>query len=153
VLTLGLVADTHGVVPRSVFDALAGVDEILHAGDVGGAVVEAELEQIAPVVAVAGNMDTPGFWPDERLLEREGRRILLIHDIGQVHQPSRDFMARAVQHRADLVVFGHSHRPADFQIGPIRYLNPGSAGHARRAPSTVARLILSDEVRVEHLRL
>jgi uncharacterized protein len=153
VLTLGLVSDTHGAVPPAVFDALAGVDEILHAGDVGGVFVETELEQIAPVVAVGGNMDPPGSWPDERLLEREGHRILLIHDIGQVYEPSRDFMARATRARVDLVVFGHSHRPADFRIGPVRYLNPGSAGHARRAPSTVARLTLSDDVRVEHLRL
>ncbi len=152
--TLGLISDTHGEVPPSVFAALAGVDEILHAGDVGGPMVEAELAEIAPVVAVAGNMDPAGSWPVERLLEREGQRILLVHDIGQVYEPSRDFMNRAARDRVDLVVFGHSHRPADFRIGPVRYVNPGSAGHPRRSPSAVALLTLGGEdIRVEHLRL
>lgn len=142
---LGLISDTHGVLLPTVATALAGVDEILHAGDVGGGAIEAELQTIAPVTAVAGNMDLPGSWPEERVLERDGCRILLVHDIGQVFEPSRDFMTRAVQVGADVVVFGHSHRPADYHIGPIRYVNPGSAGHARRAPATVARLTLSDD--------
>lgn len=149
---LGLISDTHGSVPLTLARAFEGVDEILHAGDMGGEIVEAELSAIAPVTAVQGNMDPPGRWPPEQVLERAGRRILLAHDIGQVFEPSRDFMTRAVQARADLVIFGHSHHPADFHLGPIRYINPGSAGHARHAPDSVALLTLdADEIHIEHI--
>lgn len=152
--TLGLISDTHGSVPLTLASLFEGVDEILHAGDMGGELVEAELSAIAPVTAVQGNMDPAGRWPAEQVLDRAGRRILLVHDIGQVYEPSRDFMARAVQARADIVVFGHSHSPADYKLGPIRYINPGSAGHSRRAPDSVALLTLDDdEITVEHIAI
>ncbi len=151
---LGLISDTHGAVPLAVARAFDGVDEILHAGDMGGELVEAELSAIAPVTAVRGNMDPPGRWPVEQILERGGRRILLVHDIGQVFEPSRDFMTRAAQARAELVIFGHSHVPSDYKLGPVRYINPGSAGNARRAPDSVALLTLDDDgIHVEHIQV
>ena len=57
---IGLISDTHGMVRAGVHTALAGVSRILHAGDVGGADVLAELATIAPVQAVFGNTDAPG---------------------------------------------------------------------------------------------
>ena len=153
-ITLGLISDTHGAVHPAIHAALGGVDEILHAGDVGSDAVLAEIGTIAPVITVVGNTDMPVRWPDERLLHRGARRILLVHDIGRVYEPSLDFMSRAAHMRADVVVFGHSHQPADFHIGPIRYVNPGSAGPSRGGPPTVARLTLSSgEVEVVHLEL
>ena len=117
---VGLISDTHGTLRRGAVRALRDSDEILHAGDVGGATVTQRLEQIAPTAVVAGNMDPPGSWPNEKLLQICGRRVVLVHDIGHIGAPSRDFMLRARESEADVVVFGHSHRPAHFEQEGIR---------------------------------
>lgn len=141
--TLGLISDTHGNLSQRALDALRGVDEILHAGDVGGPDVIEELESVAPTLVVSGNMDWPGRWPAERVVQRTDRRILLLHDVGQLQRPSRDVLRRVLRDEIDIVVFGHSHRPADYVLEGIRFVNPGSAGVARSAPPSVARMTLT----------
>ena len=78
---IGLIADTHGLIRPEVFEALEGVELVLHAGDVGGGTVLDELARIAPVHAVAGNVDMP---VDPRLRDRlavtlDGVRIHVSH--------------------------------------------------------------------------
>lgn len=89
---IGLVSDTHGMVRPELFEALAGVSQILHAGDVGPAEVLAELAAIAPVRAVRGNTDAPGR---PELAERiedviDGVRIVVTHghELGSPTPPS-----------------------------------------------------------------
>ena len=151
---VGLISDTHGTLPRGAVRALRDADEILHAGDVGGTTITQRLEQIAPIEVVAGNMDPPGSWPLEKLLQICGRRVVLVHDIGRIGAPSRDFMLRAREWEADVVVFGHSHRPAHFEQGGVRFVNPGSAGPSRGGPPTVARMTITDDaIEVQHLQV
>jgi uncharacterized protein len=135
---IGLISDTHGLVRPSVFAALAGVDFILHAGDVGDGVIE-ELEAIAPVSAVQGNTDPPkpGL---TKSIERSvgGVRIHVSHG-HELGAPTPEKLLAAYD--ADVIVYGHTHRQLVVHAGQRWVVNPGAAG-ARRfdlRPS-VARL-------------
>lgn len=139
-MKLGLISDTHGLLRAQVFDVFAGVDHILHAGDVGPAELLDELESIAPVTAVWGNTD--GWDVRKRVkeiaeVELDGVRIVVIHGM-QLGSPTPEKVAAAYP-GAGLVVFGHSHQPMIRQVGPTLAVNPGSAGRQRfRDPVSVA---------------
>ena len=144
-MKIGLISDTHGHVPNTVHTALAGVNYILHAGDVGPMDVITELEAIAPVYAVLGNTDHGIALPETRLEEFDGRKIL-IHHIVDVDYPSQTVRELLSTEKPEIVVFGHTHIPFDERRSKIRFINPGSASQPRggTAPS-VAILELSGE--------
>ena len=144
-MKIGLISDTHGHVPNTVHTALAGVNCILHAGDVGPMDVITELEVIAPVYAVLGNTDHGIALPETRLEEFDGRKIL-IHHIVDVDYPSQTVRELLSTEKPEIVVFGHTHMPFDERRSKIRFINPGSASQPRggTAPS-VAILELSGE--------
>lgn len=130
-LTIGLISDTHGLVRPEVFDALAGVDLILHAGDVGPAEVLTELATIAPVRAVWGNTDAPGR-PDlvERIDEMfEQVRVVVTHghELRTTNPPN---LVGAYMH-ADVIVYGHTHVPLITRAARRLVVNPGAAGAKR----------------------
>ena len=137
---VGLIADTHGMLRPDVHDALAGVDLILHAGDVGGDAILDELALIAPVIAVYGNTDTPG---DPRLVADA------ICDVGGVsihvshgHEVGAPTPAKLLaRYPQTVLVFGHTHCSVIAPVGDRLVVNPGAAGPRRfdLAPS-VARL-------------
>ena len=138
---VGVVADTHGLLRPELLAAFAGVDLIVHAGDVGKAAVLSGLETLAPVVAVRGNVDR-GVWA-ERLprsvrLELGGIRICVFHGD---EEPAEDPAAAGCR----VVIRGHSHQPETIEQGGVFYLNPGSAGPQRfKLPVTALRLSLED---------
>lgn len=143
-IVVGLISDTHGQVRASVHEALAGVSLILHAGDVCGDEVLDELSLIAPVVAVAGNCDVPG---DPRLVQRIERTIggVSIH-VSHGHELGVPTPARLIAaYEAQVIVFGHTHRPLIHRAGERLVVNPGAAGPRRFdiVPS-VARLTIVD---------
>lgn len=137
-MLLGVISDTHGALPSSVDAAFAGVDRIIHAGDIGGHSIIEHLETIAPVIAVRGNMDAGdlGWRLQERALVTCGeQRVLVVHQGASV---SRESLPPGVS----VVLSGHTHRASIESIDGILYVNPGSAGgHSRdgRGP-TVALL-------------
>jgi uncharacterized protein len=155
---IGVVADTHNRVLPSLFDALAGVEEILHAGDVCRRSVLAEIEAIAPVVAVHGNCDDWALaheLPEERRLEREGVAILLVHG-HQTGRASADRVAKrygAAGEPPDLVIYGHSHVAGDVVRGGTRYFNPGTAGGVRYSPTVGILTITDGRFDLEHVAL
>ena len=143
-IVVGLISDTHGQVRASVHEALAGVSLILHAGDVCGDEVLDELALVAPVVAVAGNCDVPG---DPRLVQRIERTIggVSIH-VSHGHELGVPTPARLIAaYEAQVIVFGHTHRPLIHRAGERLVVNPGAAGPRRFdiVPS-VARLTIVD---------
>jgi len=142
-MIIGLISDTHGLVRPEVFNALAGVELILHAGDVGGRPVLDELAVIAPVRAVFGNTDVagePGL--DDRIEMTVGGRTIHVshgHELG-APTPSR-LLAR---YRADILVYGHTHKPLVERAGPRLVINPGAAGPRRfNLKPSVARLTIA----------
>jgi uncharacterized protein len=141
---IGLVSDTHGLVRPDIFSALDGVELILHAGDVGGADVLAELATIAPVQAVAGNTDPPGTpgLPDSVEREIDGIRIHLSHG-HELGRPTPDRLLAAYPH--DVIVYGHTHRQLITRADGRLVINPGAAGPRRFSlmPS-VARLAIEN---------
>ena len=143
---IGLISDTHGLVRPDVHDALAGVELILHAGDVGGDEVLDELETIAPVLAVKGNTDPPAHPRLATSLDRDVDGVSIHvshgHEVG-TPTPHKLFERYA----ADVVIYGHTHRQLVTKAGRRWAVNPGAAG-ARRfdlMPS-VARMTIENGV-------
>jgi uncharacterized protein len=116
-------------------DALRGSDFIIHAGDVGNASILDALKEIAPTVAVKGNVDAKGLGlPVSALVEAGPALIYIIHDVKELDM---DPAALGVH----IVVGGHSHKPSQSERGGVLYINPGSAGPRRfRLPVSVATL-------------
>ena len=141
---IGLISDTHGLVRADVHEALAGVELILHAGDVGGDAILDELALIAPVVAVYGNTDAPG---DPRLAPE------IVRDLGGVsihvshgHEVGSPTPAKLLErYPHDVLVYGHTHRQLVTRADGRLVVNPGAAGPRRfdLLPS-VARLTITD---------
>lgn len=132
-MRLGIIADTHGLLRPEVFEVFAGVDRILHAGDIGPPELLTELEAIAPVTAVFGNTD--GFDVRELVPEIvevriEGFDFLLLHG-HQLGAPTPEKLNRAYP-GAEVIIFGHTHRPLLTIVDQVvTVMNPGGAG-ARR---------------------
>lgn len=132
-IRIGVIADTHGLFDPAIRRHFKGVDHILHAGDIGDQSVVEQLEQIAPVTAVSGNVDDDehsGF-PSETVIELAGRCIAIRHILyegGKLTEDGRAFLDRE---RPDICVFGHTHQPKREWLGDTLLLNPGSAGPKR----------------------
>jgi len=139
--TIGLISDTHGLLRKRAKQALQGAGLIIHAGDIDTSDVLEELEKIAPVSAVRGNMDAisrPGDLPKTNLVEFEGILIYVIHDIQKM---DLDPVAAGIS----VVVFGHSHEPAIYNKDGILFINPGSAGPKRfKLPISIGRLTIKN---------
>lgn len=133
-MLVGLISDTHGYVNARILDAFEGVQAILHAGDVGSSTVLERLRCLASVSAVRGNMDSrhdTASLPTHLDLSLEGCRIHLVHRLEDA-RPGPD---------TDVVVFGHTHRPAVERRDRVLYVNPGTAAaRGFREEATVALL-------------
>jgi putative phosphoesterase len=141
--TIGLIADTHGLLRPDVFTALEGVELILHAGDVGGDGILDELSLIAPVLAVAGNTDPPGDprLAPSRVCEVAGTRIHISHG-HELGSPTP--AALFARYDELIIVYGHTHKQLVSRDGERWAINPGAAGPRRfNLHPSVARLRLS----------
>jgi putative phosphoesterase len=149
--TIGVIADTHGLVRPAALAALHGSMLIIHAGDIGAPDVLPALEAIAPVVAVRGNNDH-GAWaealPETATVEVGALRLYVLHDVKSlaVDPQAAGFHA---------VIAGHSHRPLVMERQGVLFVNPGSAGPRRfKLPVAVARLsIAAHTLHAELIRL
>jgi putative phosphoesterase len=141
---LGIISDTHGLVRPDVHTALAGVELILHAGDVGGDEILTELALIAPVRAVFGNTDPPGLSGLTPAIELTvgGVSIHVSHG-HEVGPPTPSKLLE--RYAADVIVYGHTHRQLITREADRLVLNPGAAGPRRfdLMPS-VARLTIAN---------
>lgn len=148
---IGVISDTHGLLRPNVADKLCGVERIIHAGDVGNPDILDQLENIAPVVAVRGNVDR-GAWaqtlPVTEIVEVGSRLIYVLHNLNTL---DLDPVAAGIA----VVISGHTHRPLAEERRGVLYLNPGSIGPRRfTLPVRFAKLHLGERsLRVEWVDL
>jgi uncharacterized protein len=139
-MKIGVIADTHDHFDPKIRTIFAGVEHILHAGDIGLPWIILELENIAPVTAVTGNTDMGLRFKETEVVRLAGRKFL-VHHIVDTHHPGEKVMQRIVKEKPDVVVFGHSHKQFNLLIGSVLYFNPGYAGQPRFGyPRSVAIL-------------
>ena len=139
---IGIISDTHGLVRPQALEALKDVDMILHAGDIGSQDVLGTLNEIAPVVAMRGNNDKADWarsLPDWEVVEVGNVSIYMLHNVKEIDiSPSGAGF--------QVVVSGHSHRPAVAEQRGVLYVNPGSAGPRRfTLPVSLAHLHVAGE--------
>ena len=139
---IGVISDTHGQLDPRVHAAFAGVDLIVHAGDIGHMVIE-ELETIAPVVAVLGNNDTWDFdLPLEERFEVEGVSFLAVHEPRHIRPPV-----------ADVTIHGHTHVAEVERTAEGLRVNPGSPARPRGAKGRSVAIIEVEDRRVVSARI
>lgn len=147
-MLIGVVSDTHGYFDPRLISALQGVDEILHAGDVGSEAVIDQLRTIAPVHAVRGNVDSEALGLPPTLARKFGAaEVFMLHELPRPQSTVRDWaqaaslQGRSAEHcrrflesfpeACRVVIFGHSHEPCAQVLAGRLFFNPGSAGKRR----------------------
>jgi len=149
-MKIGIISDTHNYLDPAVLKIFEGVDHILHGGDVGLMSIIYALEAIAPVTAVFGNTDTDLPLKETEVVKLGSRKFLVQH-IVDPRALGVALSTRVTREQPDIVVFGHTHKPAQEKIGETLYFNPGYAGKARfRLPRSIAIMELRDgELKIE----
>ncbi len=154
-MRIGVISDTHNFIDPKIPKLFAGVEHILHGGDIGQPWVLLELEEIAPVTAVSGNTDDPGLhFKQTQVVELAGRKFL-VHHIVHPHGARDPIKERIAQEQPDVVVFGHTHKPFCEKVGGVLYLNPGYAGKSRFGLERSVAILQCDqeEIRTKYLKL
>jgi putative phosphoesterase len=126
-MKIGVLSDTHGLLRPEAIAALAGVDRILHAGDVGDPAILVALNAIAPTTAIRGNIDGSGpcaLLPPTEYVPVVGRNLYMLHAV-------RDLDLDPTSAGVSAVIFGHSHKPLIEWRKGVLFFNPGSAGPRR----------------------
>jgi putative phosphoesterase len=145
---IGVISDTHNYLDPQLAGIFAGVEHILHAGDIGQPRILLELERIAPVTAVGGNTDDPGFeYPHTQLEELGGHRFLL-HHIVNPHSLTDSLRQRLARDRPAAVIFGHTHKPSSETLDGNLFFNPGYAGKSRFGLRRSVGLVHCEETRL-----
>lgn len=151
-IKIGLISDTHNYLDPQVKDFFSDRDEIWHAGDFGELRIAEELNKIAPVTGVYGNIDGQdirSLYPLHQRFEKEGVDIWITH-IGGVPGryciPIRDEIEKKPP---DLFICGHSHIlkiARDQQLEKMLYMNPGAAGkHGFQIYRTIVRFSIDNK--------
>jgi hypothetical protein len=136
-VVVGVISDTHGLLLPAAVKALHGVDLIIHAGDIDNTGVMDELQAIAPVVAVRGNMDMKKSLkelPETEAIQVGDALLYIIHDINKLDIAPSEANFNAV-------IFGHLHYPSVTEHKGVLFVNPGSAAQPRRNSSASLALL------------
>lgn len=136
-MIVGVISDTHGLLRPEALELLRGSEHIIHAGDIGAREIVPQLESIAPVTAIRGNVDVQAWaqrYPVTEVVELGGAAFYLIHDVNAL-----DLDPKAAGFAA--VISGHSHQHRQEMRNGVLYFNPGSAGPRRfNLPLTLGQL-------------
>lgn len=160
-LTVGVLSDTHlpkkgSALPSIVTERLRAVDYIVHAGDLTAPFVLEELEKLAPVTAVAGNIDPPALaqklgWSAR--FNAGGFQIGVTHGHRGRGKSTPERAWNTFDESVDIIIFGHSHIPHEEWRDGILLLNPGSPTDKRRQPVfTFCILHLKHKPEIEWIR-
>lgn len=150
-LKVGLISDTHHYLDPQVFDYFDRCDELWHAGDFGNIDIARQLEELAPLVGVYGNIDGQDIraeYPQNQRLERGGLQILMTHIGGTPGRYALPVREEIETNPPDLFVCGHSHIlkiVRDPEQEHMIYMNPGAAGRQGfQQYRTVVRFAIRD---------
>jgi len=144
-IRIGVVADTHGLFDPAIRRHFKGVDHIVHAGDIGDLSVIEQLQAIAPVSAVSGNIDEfeRDEFPAEDVIVLAGFRIAIRHILFEGGKLTKDGRAFLEREQPDICIFGHTHQSKIEWFDKTLLFNPGSAGPKRfKLPRGVGILVL-----------
>ncbi len=150
--TIGILSDNHSDWPPHIAESLAGVDAIIHAGDIGPYRLVLDMESIAPTTAVLGNTD--GDMPiNESAVATLGSKKFFVQHIVDPHRLEALLRERLKRIEPDVVVFGHTHEPFSETLGGILFLNPGSVTRPRGGtqPSMVRMIIDNGKITPEFI--
>ena len=143
--TIGILSDNHGDWSSNIEGALAGVDAIIHAGDIGPYQIISKMESIAPTTAVLGNTDGDLPIKQNEVIVLESKKFFVQHIVNP-HRLGESLRMSLEHIKPDVVVFGHTHKPFCEKIGDILFLNPGSVTQPRDQTSAgLVRLVLDGE--------
>jgi putative phosphoesterase len=128
--TVGILSDNHSDWPLHIAESLAGVDAIIHAGDIGPYKLVLDMEAIAPTTAVLGNTDGDMPINESAVVTLDGKKFFVQH-IVDPHRLQATLRERLKRIEPDVVVFGHTHMPFCETLGGVLFLNPGSVTQPR----------------------
>jgi putative phosphoesterase len=148
-MRIGVISDTHGHLDPRIREIFAGVDHILHAGDMGFPSIVLELEDIAPVTAVLGNTDDARTEFKELEVVELGGLKYLVHHIVEPRHPSERLQQAYLHHSPDVVVYGHTHQVAHEVIDGRLFLNPGYAGRRKGEERRSVAVLRMEETGLE----
>jgi uncharacterized protein len=129
-MKIGVISDTHSFLDPQVPRLFKDVAHIIHAGDVGVTAITCELEKIAPVTAVLGNVDKGLAYEETEIVVLDGRKFL-VHHIVEPRELHDELQENILRERPDVIVFGHTHKRFCQIMGGVLFFNPGYAGKQR----------------------
>jgi putative phosphoesterase len=148
-MKIGIISDTHGFLDPRVEKLFACVDHILHAGDIGDAMIELELKFIAPVTTVLGNTDLGLTFKETEVVTLADKKFL-VHHIVNPFDPSEKLAARLKRERPDVVVFGHTHKKFCETVNGILFFNPGYSGKPKLGTERSVAILHCDGKEIRH---
>ena len=148
-MKIGIISDTHGFLDPRVEKIFAGVDHILHAGDIGDAMIELELKFIAPVTVVLGNTDAGLDFP-LTAVRTLAEKTFLVHHIVNPHALLPDLVGRIECEKADAVIFGHTHKAYVETVDGVLFFNPGYAGKPKPGAERSVAMLHLDGKKIRH---
>ena len=128
--TVGILSDNHSDRPPHIAESLAGVDAIIHAGDIGPYRLVLDMESIAPTTAVLGNTDGDMPINESAVVTLDGKKFFVQHIVDPLRLQAT-LRERLKRIEPDVVVFGHTHMPFCETLGGVLFLNPGSVTQPR----------------------
>ena len=134
-MKIGLLSDTHGYIDDHILSLLSESDEIWHAGDIGDWHVIERLEEVAPVRAVFGNIDSPDICrrvPEDNIFDIEGMKVAITHIGGYPGKYSKHGRQLIQNTSPRIFITGHSHilKVMNDQKYDLLHINPGAAGRS-----------------------
>ncbi len=155
---IGLLSDTHGFIHPGIADFFKNVEEIWHAGDFGDPSVIEQLENIAPLRGVYGNIDGQSIrsrFPEDNVFTLEGTTIYIRHIGGYPGKYQPKALKTIVNEKPDLFISGHSHilKVMNDKQRKILHMNPGAAGKSGFHKKITALRFAITEGRFENLEV
>jgi len=158
-MKIGVLSDTHLNEPHSEFKKMIethfrDVEKIFHAGDFVDMTVAQYLSSLKELIAVCGNMDPPEIrkaFPRKRIVEIAGFRIGVIHGGGPPF--GMESRVRGEFDEVNVIVYGHTHTPANHQVKNIYFFNPGSPTRSFIHRPTLGLLHIGEKIEGEIIKI